>query len=509
MFGFKTLFSRRAEQPERRNGPALQIRRFKAAVPDRITSFPVSLNGYSIADDVRAGILGLVAHSRHVSQNNDYLKAFYGHLRRNVIGRKGMQITPLSRYPSGKLDRGANKRIREAFEDWSRLGNCTVCGKLTFKDVQRIAITSSARDGNFLARIYRGPSFGKYGFQLQVLDFLMLDLTLNKSLDGGGYILNGIECNTLDKPVAYHLHKANPARVGTRGERVRIPAEEIIHLYSPYDQTASVLSVPWAHTALRRLHLVGEFEEAAATNARWGAAKMGFFTKSASLEAEEGYARKGENGETGEDDEDDRPDLMQIEPGMLETLPEGWDFKGFDPAYPNGEMISFNKVMLRGAAAGLGVAYTSIANDLEGYSYSGLRAGLGEERDEWTILQDWFADHFCGPIAAPWLQMALLTGALELPFTKLEKFSAIGWTGRGWRSVNPKDDATANALDLRNLNKSPQEIAAERGRSFDDVLDDFQEAAAAAAERKIDFWALLAGGADALVAASKMESDKD
>ena len=216
-------------------------------------------------------------------------------------------------------------------------------------------------------------------------------------------------------------------------------------------------------------------------------------------------------GEGGGDEEEaaTEPEIDEIEAGLLETLPEGWDFKAFDPAYPSGEMGPFIKAMLRGSAAGLGVAYTSLANDLEGINYSGLRAGLGEERDEWTVLQDWFSDHFCGPVAASWLDMALLTGALSLPFAKRDKFAAIAWTARGWRSVNPKDDATANSLDLQNLLKSPQEICAERGRSLEEVLDDFKEASELAKDRGIDFWAALSGGANALIAASKMDSKED
>lgn len=455
---------------------------------------------------MRQALRGLVSHSRHVSQNNDYLKAFYGHVRRNVVGRKGIQIKPQARFNSGELDTGANKLIKAAWEDWGKRGNCTVCGKYTWKDVQRIAISSCPRDGNFLLRLYRGPEFGKYGFQVQVLDFLSLDIDLFRDLGGGRYIFCGIEFSALDRPVAYHLFKSHPGRAGFRGERVRIPAQEIIHLYNPYDLSTSAVGVPWTHTALRRLGLIGEFEEAAATNARWGASKMGFFTKRADLD-DEGPVGRGEGAEEGS--EALEPEIDEIEAGLLETLPEGWDFKAFDPAYPTGEMAPFIKTMLRGGAAGLGVAYTSLANDLEGYSYSGLRAGLGEERDEWTILQDWFAEHFCEPVAGPWLDMALLTGALPLPFAKRDKFSAFAWTARGWRSVNPKDDATANSLDMQNLLKSPQEICAERGRSLEEVLDDFAEAAELALGRGIDFWAALAGGAEVMKAAAKTPDSKE
>jgi len=504
----------------------VSVRRYKAAASDRISNFPATFNAHGISDDVRAAVRGLISHSRHVSQNNDYLKAFYGLLRRNVIGRKGIELKPQARKINGELDTDANRKHKAAWDEWARKGNCTVCGRYSWKAVQRIAISSCARDGFFLLRLYRGPQFGMYGFQVQILDALMLDLDMIRQSPDGGFILCGIECNVFGRPVAYHMFKSNPGRSGFHGERIRVPADDIVLLYNPYDLATSVLGVPWAHTALRRMGLLGDFEEAAVTNARWGASKMGFFVKDPVKADDEDKTlepnKKGEAGKTsdkkqetgeGEGDEDDNtpgePLIDEIEPGLLETLPEGWDFKGFDPAFPNGDIGPFNKAMLRGSAAGLGVAYSSLANDLEGFSYSGLRAGLGEERDEWSILQDWFAEDFCGPVHGAWLKMALMTGALNLPLSKIDKFATVSWSPRGWRSVNPKDDAISNQMDMKNLVKSPQEVCAEKGRSFEEVLDDFKEAEAAAAARGMDFWAMLAGGPQVIVDAPTADKNEE
>lgn len=493
---FSRLFGRSKQSADVATRPVKKpraVRRFNAARPDRLVSgFSGFGSSRTIHDDVREGLRGLVAHSRQQSQNNDYLKAFYSHVRRNVVGRKGLVIKPTARFKNGKLDRVVNTAIYEAHKEWSRRGNCTTCGKLTFRDVQRIAITTAARDGNFLARKYMGPEYGPNGFQLQLLDINMLDIELEKDLGGGRYITCGIEFSELDRPVAYHIWKANPVHAGMNRERLRIPANEIVHLFLPYDQTNAVLGVPWAHTALRRLNLMAGYEEAALANAKYGASKMGFFTKDQSAEDEEEIL---ESQDAGEASESDLPDIEEIEAGILETLPIGYDFKAFDPAYPNGEIKEFVKIMLRGASAGLDVAYSSFANDLEGANFSSLRAGQGEEREQWQLLQDWFGDHFCELIRPDWLRMSMLTGALALPFERFDKFNNADWTARGWRSVNPKDDATSNDTDLKNLIKSPQEIVAERGRTFEEVLDEFQEAREMAAERKIDLMSALSGAA--------------
>ncbi|KZL21127.1 Phage portal protein, lambda family [Pseudovibrio axinellae] len=483
--------------------PRKAERKFKAARPDRLANFKAMGFYSSLMHDAQEDLLGLVSHSREQSQNNDYLKGFYSHLRRNVVGRGGLLIKPVVRFEDESLDRESNKAIRRAFLDWSKRGTCTTCGKFSFADSQRIALTSVARDGNFLARKYLGPEFGAFGFQLQHLDITMLDIELNKDLGAGHYILAGVECNAVDRPVAYHMFKRNPSRFGGRGERIRIPAQEIVHLFAPYDQTAPVIGVPWAHTALRRLSQMNRFEEAALSNAVYGAQKMGFYTRSADADPDEllgsdqtGATTAEGGGAEGEAylDEEERPRLEEMEGGVLEELPQGYDFKTFDPAYPSGEMEPFMKIMLRGVATGLDVAYSSLSSDLEKANFSSLRAGLGEEREQWGVLQSWFADHYCGAIVSDWLNMAMLTRKLPLSMTQRERFNAIEWTGRGWQSVNPKDDATANKTNMETRIKSPQEVASERGRTLEDIYDDFAEASQLAKDRGIDLEAVLSAG---------------
>ena len=503
------------QQPDKQPGRA--VRKYKAARPDRLVKFKLMGLNSSLMRDAQEDLLGLVSHSREQSQNNDYLKGFYSHLRRNVVGRGGLQVKPVARLADGTLDRDSNKLIRDGFLKWSRKGICTTCGKFSFADSQRIALTAAARDGNFLARKYTGPEFGPYGFQLQHLDITMLDIELNKELDHGHYILAGVECNAVDRPVAYHLFKHNRSYYGGRGERIRIPAQEIVHLYNPYDQTAPVIGVPWAHTALRRLTQMNSFEEAALSNAVYGAQKMGFYTRSADADPEDELGsdqNAASNGQEQEEEEDyfeeqERPRLEEMEGGVLEELPQGYDFKTFDPAYPNGEMEPFIKIMLRGVCSGLDVAYSSLSSDLEKANFSSLRAGLGEEREQWGVLQGWLAEHYCGAIFPDWLRMAMLTRQVQLPMADLSRLEAAEWTGRGWQSVNPKDDANANKTNLEMHLKSPQEVAAERGRTLEDIYDDFEEAKALARDRGIDLEAVLSALSKAAPPAEKVQPLED
>lgn len=466
-----------------------QARRYAAARPDRLAGgFSAFGNFNSTAIEARDGLRGLVAHSRKLSQNADYMKAFLKLCRRNIIGPNGILLQNTARDTNGALDRFANQAVEDAWRKWGKVGNATVCGKFSWLDLQHMTATTMPRDGNVLARIYQGPAYGPFGFQLQLLDIDQLAIDkVQGDLPGGGYIDCGIECNALDRPIAYHLYAVHPAMTN-RGSRevVRVPASEIIHLFVP-EETGQMIGIPWAHTALRRLNLMEGFEEAALTNARAGAAKMGFIESEIDDDVDPGEL----NGLLSE-----KAEIQEVAPGEIEELPVGKSFKAYDPKYPDGEMDPFMKLMLRGAAAGLGVAYHSLANDLTGANFSSLHHGVSEERAEWRTLQNFLSSHLHDRVFSAWLPMAILTGQIALPMAKLAKYDAASWKPRGWKAVNPVDEANANKTLMAAGLRSPQDILADAGLDIEDVYEEIAQAKKLAEQYGLSF-DLSANGAPA------------
>jgi lambda family phage portal protein len=158
-------------------------------------------------------------------------------------------------------------------------------------------------------------------------------------------------------------------------------------------------------------------------------------------------------------------------PGTYDTLPEGYDFKPFESDYPHTNYGDFVKAALRGVAAGLGVAYHNLANDLEGVNFSSSRAGILEERELWKLLQEWFIEELCAPVYTDWLRHALdYTTTLDpLPAQKYEKFNAASWQGRRWAWVDPTKDIDAAVSAIDNALKSRGDVIREQGRDPDDV----------------------------------------
>lgn len=439
-------------------------RGYSAGLVNRLTADWIK-SPLSADADIRYTLKTMRARSRELAINNDYARKFIKMCLINVIGPKGITLQVKAKDLNGKLDRRANQLIEDAFRKWSYKDYASVDGSLCWCDIKRLVLETVVRDGEVLIRKVKGFD-NDFGFALQLLEPDHLDEELNKTLGNGNKIRMGIEFNKWNRPVAYYILANHPGDYiyGNTIQRQyeRIPANEIIHLFVR-ERISQSRGVPWMHSAMTRLNMLGAYEEAALVAARAGACKMGFL--------------KTPTGEEyiGDDKDDSGNVISETEPGLIEQLPAGWEFSAFDPKYPDANYMPFMKIMLRGIASGLLVAYNSLASDLEGVNYSSIRAGVIEERDSWRIIQRWFIEHFCDDIFSEWLDMALLTQAIPLPVEKYEKFDAAKWHARGWAWVDPLKDEEANRLAVNNGFNTRSAILAEQGLDLEEVFEQLAE----------------------------------
>ena len=225
------------------------------------------------------------------------------------------------------------------------------------------------------------------------------------------------------------------------------------------------------------LRQLGGYREAAVIAARVGASKMGIYTRT------EGAEPPNEGADANGDF------VTSAEPGTFEVAPDGYSLETWDPAYPHDQFDAFCKATLRGIASGIGVAYNSLGNDLEGVNFSSIRSGVLEEREEWMVIQSWLINTVLVPVYEQWLSVALMAGRIRLknesplPVAKIAKFREHTWQGRRWAWVDPLKDVQASVTAISNHLASPQQIAAQTGRDIVDVLDDLVRYQALLTER--------------------------
>ncbi len=401
--------------------------------------------------------------SRELSRNNDYARKFMKMCITNVIGPSGIILQNKAKVNgNGKLDTDANKIIEEQWAKWGKRGNCTVDGRMSWWEFQKLFIESVARDGEAIIRKVKGWN-NKWNFALQMIEPDHLD---EKYSDDKKNIKMGIQFDKYQRPINYFLYKRHPGEkttVVSTPDYETVPASDIIHAFR-IERAGQSRGVPWMHSAMTRLYHCGQYEEAELVAARIGAAKMGFYKPPEGSALEIIPDKKDSSGNL----------LKKVEPGILEELPPGWDFQQFTPDHPVGNFPNFMKATLRGISAGLNVSYNSLANDLEGVNYSSLRSGALEERDNWRILQAWTIESLCNPVFNEWLYWFLLSGIAPLPLNKLENFNFPTWKPRGWAWVDPSKDSEANRADIMAGLTTRSKVVSERGDELEDIYEQLQ-----------------------------------
>lgn len=446
-----------------------------AAEYSRVTSSLVN-EARHINEIIRWQGYNLLARSRQQADNNPYAAKFLQMVINNVAGPVPFTLQSRAVNRSGKPDKTANSLIETSWSDYSKAKNCDRYGRSSLADLYRLCLRIIARDGECLVRLHEGKNAGRYGLQLQVLDTDRLDFNLNQQI-GSNQIHAGVELDQEGRTVAYHIRKQRPAdwQVGNhfRAEYERVPAEQILHLFIPLS-AEQVRGVPWIYASLMNLHQLGAFEEAAIIAARVGASKMGFFQKTDPAASD----LAGEKDTSG-------ALITDAEPGSFEELPYGVTMQSWDPAYPDAQVESFMKSCLRGVAAGYGVSYHTLGNNLEAVNLSSARIGLLDERDYWMLLQNWFSEHFCAEVFDRWLSMASLTGAITTTGS-LDKYRNVYFQPRRWSWIDPLKEVNANIESIKWGLKSRTANIAEQGGDIADVFANLANENELAAELKLD-----------------------
>lgn len=454
-----------------RTGAVKAKRMFVAAMPGRLNGnwlmLPQPTNWV-----VRSSLRALRARSREQWENNPYVKRFADLMASNIVGHKGILSHPIVKMPDGTLDDKVNGLIYDAFMDWGCDRHCDAGHTQSWAEMQRLAVKTMAIDGEAFIMMYRNSAF-KYGFALQLIDPEYIDLLFERTLPGGNYILQGIEYNSFNAPIAYHVYQpaagdayATYAPTGA-GKHVRISAQNMLHIFNPFrvDQRRGI---PMTATALEPLKMLNGYMEAAVVAARVGAATMGVLSTIGG-EEETLSDHKANDGQLSFD----------AEPGTFRQLPNGVKLETFKPEYPAAAFQPFVKTALRQIASALGISYTSLSNDIESVNYSSIRQDSLQDRELYRVLTDSFITQCIKPIYHAWLETQLLRGTLNLPVGKGSKQLLIGewdrycpvrFSPRPFFSIDPQKDATAHALQIdQGIRSRSDVIRHDFGQEPDDV----------------------------------------
>lgn len=447
-------FKKKKKQPSQRS--------YQAAMYDRLVADWITSNNSADAE-VKSSLTAMRNRSRQLARDDDYVKNIFRLLQNNVVG-DGMPFQAQVRNQrGGLLNTIVNDAIETEWHRWSKAENCDAAGKLNFSDYQKMGVRAPAQDGDVFIRLIKQP-FGKskIPLALELIEADLCDENHNVDLGNGNYIKLGIEFNEWARPVAYHFFTKHPGDnqvyMNNSKQRMRVPAEEVIHLFMP-ERVKQSRGVPAIASAMMNLHHMKGYKEAEVIGARASASLMGF------IETPE--------GELQGDDLVDGQRVTEFEPGVFKKLNPGEKMNVPQLNRPANQFDPFTKVMLRGIAAGVGISYESLSRDYSMVNYSSARQALLEDRDSYRVLQKWLIEKFNQRVFEVWLEQAVLAGVLKLPnfFSNQEMYNeSIRWMPRGWTWIDPLKEVNAYKQAIRCGFITQSEVVAQGGGDLEETI---------------------------------------
>jgi lambda family phage portal protein len=422
----------------------------------------------SIDQDLMVDLRKMRARARNQAFNSPIASKFLSMVRSNVIGQHGMKlafkVAQVRKSKKGNgLDDAANVELARAWRAWSKKGACTVCGRYSLRQLQRLVVENWARDGEqFLRKVYVPKSVNPFGFQLQLIDPDQVDDSYNQmDMPNGHQIRMGVEVDANSRPVAYHVFDGNPAEgYVNSAARVRVPADQIIHLFIAH-RTGQTRGYPWFASSMNQLNMLDGYFQAELTKARVGASLVMSIETDPNAPAEEIQ---------GDGLNPDGSKAIDIGAGKAIQMPTGQHLKNNTPTH-DPEFSPFVASSNRQIASGMNVAYHKLCNDLAGINYSSGRLGELEERDFWMEMQAEFIDSMMEPVYDAWLAAGLMWGGIALALSDKPRFmgDALKWEPRRWSWVDPLKDVQASTLLVQNGFETNESILNSQGRDLEEV----------------------------------------
>jgi lambda family phage portal protein len=386
--------------------------------------------------------------SRDVAFNTGTGARIAGIWPTNVSGKDGILYQGAITTAAGELDAERNSAAERAWYQWAEdPKSVTADEKLTWQEVEQLTDRTEGVDGETLVRLL--PGFrNRWGFAVQVLDPDQLDLTYHQDpAPGRNAIIMGVEVNQWGAPVAYHLWPNHPSDVIRRGERMRVPASQILHNFLTH-RAGQARGIPWTTPVLADIMHLAKYREAEVVAARLAAAKMGFI-------------KGGDGSGTSE--------TMDATPGRIPKLGADEDFVSWDPNHPNGNHAQFERVILQSVASAVNISHMSLSGDLSGTSFSSGQMGYLQEKDMYRLLQQRRVIRYSRPVHRAWLEMALVSGRLNLRGS-LDELAASNWRARPFQPIDPLKASKTDALNVALGRTSLTDLVEEDGGDLRTVL---------------------------------------
>lgn len=406
---------------------------------------------------------GLRSRSRQQIQDNPVATSASNQYVTNVVG-VGMAPRLVLK------DQG----LQEEIQNWWRYTEHEIDfhENTTFGGLQAIAVRGVFDGGENLARRrFRPRSSGlDVPLQVELIEGDYLPHNLNKTLDNGHRIKQGIEYNRGGKRTAYHLHEHHPGELnagfGLANSTRPVKAGDIHHMFRVL-RSGQRRGVPRLHAALRKLYDLEQYQDAELERKKQAAMFVGFISSQLKdLEPSDLFPKDKDARRHWSDLRDDYYDGFKVKAGTYGVLGPGDSVDFNSPSDVAGNYLQHVHEIKREIAAAGDITFEQLTGYMRDTNYASARVRLIDIRRGFEMDQQHMLALMCGKIWRWRFTAAIASGRLVVPDFHENPYPYLNpiWVPHAFPSVDPLKDVMCDMLEVRGGLDSRSNKQAKRGR---------------------------------------------
>lgn len=442
----------------------------------------------SAKGDIEENRKTLRERSRDLAMNAPIAAAAVNSVRSNCIG-SGLVPRPMVDSEYLGLDRKAGEKIKiqikNEFALWAESSLCDVADQNNFYELQQIAFLDWLKNGEAFVLLEYDEELPYMPYQLR-MRLVEADRVctknsygeyegLDKKLENGNTVMNGIEIDRKGKVVAYHISSYHPGetesgrmewnRVERRGKKTG--NLNVLHIFNA-ERSEQYRGVPFLAPVIETVKQLSRYTEAEIMAAVVNAMLAIFVTTETGDDIEKFGGIDGESS----DDNKDR-EQIRLGSGTVTFLKKGEDVKPVESTHPNGSFDAFLTAMATLIGAALEIAPEILLKKF-GKNFSASKGALNESWRAFMMRRKWFINDFCQAVYEIWFAEAVSKGRIDAPGFFMspmirKAYTRTSWNGpaQGW--LNPVQEVTASVKRIESgLSTHADECATANGSDFDD-----------------------------------------
>jgi lambda family phage portal protein len=382
----------------------------------------------------------------------------------NVVG-DGLQLQAcIDAKTLGLTDEQADRAEQENEREWAAFCKSADFTRVQhFDELSALALRSVSESGDvFVVRRYRKDQGDAYGTKLQLVE---ADRVSNphRAADTDA-ISGGVEVDGDGVPRAYHVSDRHPGNMRTAAIKwARVPAwsptgkRVVLHLF---DRLRPDLTrgVPYLAPVIEELKQLGDYSDAEVRAAVTSALVTWFIQTSA--DEDTGEPVIGERAPNLASDE------VKLGSGAVISLGPGEKPVLTNPSRPNEKFDPFFLAMTRQIGVALELPQELLIKHFTA-SYSASRAALEMAWQFFRRCRTWLARNLHAHVYEWMMEEAVASGRLDRPGFFDDPVLRQAWLGAEWigparASLNPYQEAQADALDIETGTKTREQVCMER-----------------------------------------------